>query len=169
MSLITPASGETLSLVSYLDRVEGPVVIILERAGRSGVAPMRALSELERSLAAATAIVICLLVLAATFVRNRYAALLALPALSFPWIVFADIRRWLQPVVTGLSEAAGEADSRVLIIGRTNLGTTVVEMGPGGGLFLAVASSVAILAGLWLHRRAYRTRPGELEPGADHR
>ena len=161
---LTPAGGEPLRLVSFLDHVEGPVDGVLAQAGKSGEAPLRQLVKLERSLAVATATVVSLLVVAAIFVRNRYAALLSLPALSFPWIVVADTRRWLQQIAGGLSEAAGEAPPRAFLLGRTTFGSTVLEMRPGSGLFLAMASSLVVVAGLWFHRRAYRERPEAREP-----
>jgi hypothetical protein len=166
MSLTTAAPEKDLRLVSYLDHVEGPVDAVLTHAGRGSATQLRELSELERSLAVATATVICLLVVAATFVRNRWAALLSLPALAFPLVVVADTRRWLQPIVSGLYEGAGTEPPQGAFFGRLVLGGTVVETQPGLGLFLALAASIAVVGGLWLHRRAYKPLLDELARAA---
>ena len=135
--LVTASHPAGLQLVSYLHRVEGPLDDVLAGGAAARDARLRELSELERSLLVATATVISLLVVAATFVHNRWAALLALPAFVFPVIVVADTARWLQAIVRG-------ADARVL------------ETRPGAGLLLAAAASAAVVGGLWLHRRAYK-------------
>lgn len=162
MSMATPSHPAGLDLVSYLDHIEGPLETVLASAGRSTDARLRELSELERSLAVATATVICLLVVAATFVHNRWAALLSLPALAFPVIVVADTARWLRPIVSALSAAAGASGPppTVLLFGRIAWGETVLETRPGAGLFLATAASITVIGGLWLHRRAYKPGVG---------
>jgi hypothetical protein len=129
-----PPPTNKLELVFYLGHVEGPVADVLQNAHRLDDGSLRGLSQLERSLPIAGATVICLLLLAATLVRNRWAALLALPSLAFPWVVLADMRRWMRPVVRD----------------------SIVDTSPGSGLLLAAAASVAVLVGLWLHRRAYK-------------
>lgn len=153
MSLSTPAHAGGLRLVSYLDHVEGPLDAVLASVEGSRDARLRELSELERSLALATATVICLLVVAATFVRNRWAALLSLPALAFPVIVVADTARWLRPIVDSLAPATVP---REVLFGRIALSGAVLETRPGIGLILATAASLAAIGGLWLHRRAYK-------------
>ncbi len=149
--VVTASQPAGLQLVSYLGHVEGPLDAVLAGGAASRDARLRELSELERSLLVATATVICLLVVAATFVHNRWAALLALPAWVFPVIVVADTARWLQGIVSGA-------------------GARVVETRPGSGLLLAATASAAVVGGLWLHRRAYKPprdaeRAGDLDAG----
>jgi hypothetical protein len=97
-------------------------------------------------------------VIAATFVHNRWAAMLALPALCFPGIVMADTARWLKPIVEGLAAAAGATVPwpSVPWWGRLALNGTVLQIHPGTGLALAGIASLVVAAGLWLHRRAYK-------------
>jgi hypothetical protein len=159
--LVTPARADALRLVSYLGHVDGPVETILATAGVHGPAPLLSLSRLERSLALATGAVICLLVIGATLVRNRWAALLALPALCFPLIVLADTARWLEPILTGLVAASSTPAVPVPLFGRLALDRMVLEIRPGSGLVLATLAAIAVLAGLWLHRDAYKSRAAD--------
>lgn len=153
-----------LELHAYLGSVHGPVGAVLAAAGRSGEAPLRDLSELERSLVVATATVVCFLLLAATLVRNRWAALVSLPALVFPFIVMADTARWLRPVLHGLCAGAGGIAVPTRFPFQTlACGGTVLETRAGSGLILATLAAVVVVVGLALHRRAYRRRPAEPE------
>jgi hypothetical protein len=161
--LITPDHPAGLRLSSYLGRVEGPVELVLEAVGLHGPASLLALSELERSLALAAATVMCLLLVAATFVHNRWAALLALPALVFPVIVIADTGRWMQPIVSSVTATAGSptAMAPFPLWGSLAGDGLALDIRPAGGLLLAIAASLTVLVGLWLHRRAYKKGSGE--------
>lgn len=166
MTLVTPAQPGGLRLVSYLGHLEGPLDVVLASAGTASHARLQELAELERSLAVATVTVICLLVIAATFVHSRWAALLSLPALCFPMIVIADTAQWLRSIVGGIIAASGSpADPPALpLFGRLALAGVSLETRPGAGLVLAAAASVTVLAGLWLHRNAYK--PHQRDPPA---
>ncbi len=161
--LVTPAQPGGLRLVSYLGHLDGPVEPVLAAAGVRTALPLSSLSKLERSLLLATGTVICLLLIAATFVHNRWAALLALPAFCFPAIVMADTARWLRPTLEGLAAAAGApADApSCLPFGRLALDRLALAVQPGAGLLLATAASGTVIVGLWLHRHAYKPRPGD--------
>ncbi|HEV8629456.1 MAG TPA: hypothetical protein VGV61_03995 [Thermoanaerobaculia bacterium] len=157
LTLVTRAHPDELRLVAYLGHLDGALEPVLVAAGGRSDDPVLSLSELERSLAVAMATVICLLLIAATFVHNRWAALLTLPALCFPAIVMADTARWLRPIVNGLAAAAGApaAPSSLSLFGRLAMDGIALEIRPASGLVLATAASITVLAGLWLHRRAY--------------
>jgi hypothetical protein len=140
LTLVSTEHPSGVRLQSYLGHLEGEVEAVLALAGGPGAMRLRDLAKLERSLAVATVTVVSLLVLAATFVHNRWAVLLALPAIAFPVIVVADTRQWLRSLAQGGAELT--------------LRTEV-----GGGLLLAGAASLTVIAGLWLHRHAYRATP----------
>jgi len=158
LTLVTPSHPSGLRLVSYLAHVEGPLDAVLESAGRPIAARRQALTQLERSLVAATVTVICLLVVSATLVRSRWAALLSFPALCFPMIAVADTSRWLDSMAAGVSATQGAlpAAAPLLPFGILAGGGVLLETRPGAGLLLAVAASVTVVVGLWLHRKAYR-------------
>jgi len=169
MTLVTPADPAGLRLISYLGHLEGPLDTVLASAGRARAARLRELSELERSLAVATVTVICLLVVAATFVHNRWAALLSLPALAFPVIVIADMAGWLHSIVAGISAASGSlrAPPALPLFGRLAIDGVSLETRPGAGLLVAAAASLAVIAGLWLHRSAYKPVDSLVDPGEE--
>lgn len=168
LTLVTRSEPDALRLVAYLDRVEGPLEQVLSAAGSPSDGPLAALSELERSLALATGAVISLLVIAAVFVHNRWAALLALPAFCFPAIAVADTARWLKPILDGLAAEAGVPAGALswAAFGRLASDGMTLEIRAGTGLWIAVLASVAVAAGLWLHRRAYKPGAGGESAGA---
>jgi copper chaperone NosL len=162
LDLVAVEGSAGLRLVSYLDHLEGPLEQVLAQARKPLDAQLRDLSKLEQSLGVATTTVICLLVAAAAFVRNRWAALLTLPAVVFPLIAIADTYRWLGPIVAGVAESAGEGAARSVLFGRRSFGATVLDLRPGWGLYLAIASALTVVVGLWLHWWSYgrgRGRP----------
>ena len=163
LTLVVDDHPEEVRLVSYLAHVEGPLEMLLAGTGKPGAAGLKELSLLERSLAVATVTVISLLVVAATFVRNRWAAMLSLPALCFPLIVVADSARWLRSMVAAIAVTpdALPPPSPLALFGRLALGGVSLETRPGSGLFLALAASLTVVAGLWLHRGAYRVPSGD--------
>jgi hypothetical protein len=166
LTLVTSSEPEALRLVAFLDRVEGPLERVLAASGSPSDGPLAALSQLERSLALATGAVISLLVIAAVFVRNRWAALLALPAFCFPAIAVADTARWLRPILGGLAAEAGAPAAALpwAAFGRLAVGGTTLEIRAGAGLWIAIGASFTVAAGLWLHRRAYK--PGLADESA---
>jgi copper chaperone NosL len=170
LTLVAADHPQGLRLVSYLAHIEGPLDVVLASAGRPAAAGLQELSQLERSLAAATVTVICLLVVAATFVHSRWAALLSLPALCFPLIVIADSARWLGTMVAGISGTSGPLPSLspLALFGRLVKGGVSLETRPGAGLILAVAASLTVIAGLWLHRNAYRVPSDDRELEQPH-
>jgi len=167
LTLVSPEHSGGLRLAFFLSRVEGPLPAVLATAGSPHGERLRELSELERSLAVATVTVICLLVVAATMVRNRWAALLSLPALAFPFIVVADSTTWLGTLVDAIATATGSPHppTGLALFGRLAMAEVSLETHPGAGLVLAAAASLAVLGGLWLHRRAYKA--ADLEPADD--
>jgi hypothetical protein len=125
-----------------------------------GMRPLAEAAQFERSISIIGVVVLALLVLAAVFVHSRWAALLALPALLFPLIFLADLQFWLANFGQNLDPTAPLSSSvdpfipPVLFTGRiAQFSTTAV---PAAGLWLAIAASALILAGLYFHRRAYK-------------
>lgn len=56
-----------------------------------GMRPLHEAAQLERSIAIHSIVGLTLLCLAATVVHTRWAALLAAPAFSFPFVFLADL------------------------------------------------------------------------------
>jgi hypothetical protein len=160
LTLNAPQYPAGLSVQAFLNRVEGDVSEIDGLNHYIGMRPLAEAAQFERSISVIGVGVLVLLVLAAVFVHNRWAALLALPALLFPLIFLADLQFWLANFGQNLDPTAPLSSSvkpftpPVLFTGRiAQFSTTAV---PGPGLWLAIAASILILIGLYFHRRAYK-------------
>jgi hypothetical protein len=160
LTLNAPQYPAGLSVDAFLNRVEGDVSEIDGLNHYIGMRPLAEAAQFERSISIIGVAVLVLLVLAAVFVHNRWAALLALPALLFPLIFLADLQFWLANFGQNLDPTAPLSSSvkpftpPVLFTGRiAQFSTTAV---PGPGLWLAIIASILILAGLYFHRRAYK-------------
>ena len=160
MTLLAPQYPGGLHVEAYLNHVEGDVREIDGLNHYIGMRPLGEAAKLERSMSIAAIAVIALLVVAAIYIHNRWAALLTLPALLFPAVFLADMHYWLRHFGTNLDPAAplsSSIDAFVPpVLGRGVVGQFATVAAPGSGLVLAALASVAILGGLWLHRRAYK-------------
>ena len=160
MTLLAPQYPGGLHVSAHLDRLEGDVREIDGLNHYIGMRPLGEAAVLERSMSIAAVAVIALLVLAAVFIHNRYAALLALPAFAFPIGFLADLQYWLQHFGTNLDPKAPLSSSIdpfvPPVLGRGTVGQFATVAVPGTGLWLAFGASLLILVGLWLHRRAYK-------------
>lgn len=173
LTLNAPQYPAGLSVQAFLDRVEGDVREIDGLNHYIGMRPLSEAASFEKSISILGTVVVALLILAAVFVHNRWAALLALPALLFPVIFLADLQFWLANFGQNLDPAAPLSSSvkpfipPVLLTGHiAQFSTTAV---PGPGLWLALVASGLILAGLFFHRRAYKPLVEAAEKSSEER
>ena len=151
MTLRAPQYPGGLRVDAYLNHLEGDVREVDGLNHYIGMRPLGEAAKLERSLSIAALVVVALLVVAAIYIHNRWAALLTLPALLFPAVFLADMRYWLQaPLSSSIQPFVPP------VLGRGVVGQFATVAAPGSGLVMAAVASLAILAGLWLHRRAYK-------------
>jgi hypothetical protein len=160
LTLNAPQYPAGLSVEAFLNRLEGDVGEIDGLNHYIGMRPLGEAASFEKSISVLGTVVVALLILAAVFVHNRWAALLALPALLFPVIFLADLQFWLANFGQNLDPTAPLSSSvkpfvpPVLFTGHiAQFSTTAV---PGPGLWLAILASILILVGLVFHRRAYK-------------
>jgi hypothetical protein len=160
LTLNAPQYPAGLSVEAFLNRLEGDVSEIDGLNHYIGMRPLGEAASFEKSISVLGTVVVALLILAAVFVHNRWAALLALPALLFPVIFLADLQFWLANFGQNLDPAAPLSSSvkpfvpPVLFTGHiAQFSTTAV---PGPGLWLAIVASILILVGLYFHRKAYK-------------
>jgi hypothetical protein len=160
MTLLAPQYPGGLHVRAYLDRLTGDVREIDGLNHYIGMRPLGEAAQLERSLAVAAVAAIALLVMAAIFIHNRWAALLALPALLFPVGFLGDLYYWLRSFGTHLDPRAPLSSAIKPfvppVLGHGTVGQFSTVALPDTGLWLAFAASALILVGLWLHRRAYK-------------
>jgi hypothetical protein len=145
------------SVVGFLDHVEGPVDSLPE----PGAPPELRRPPASPARRAATLAVIgslSLLVVAAAFVRNRWAAVLSLPSLMFPLLALADVACWQLPILEGMLSTEGVADTELprFLFGDVAVGDATFLTRPRAGLLVYLAAVAFVIVGLFLHRRAYK-------------
>lgn len=160
LTLQAPQYPGGLTVTVALQKVTGDVSEVDELNHYIGMAPLGSAARIERHMAVAGLVTLVLLVLAATLIHNRLAALLALPALLFPLIFLGDLGWWLRYCGTHLdphaplSHAIKPFAPPVLGIGTVGQFHTVASVDTG--FMLAALASLLVLVALVFHRRAFR-------------
>ncbi|HMQ14607.1 MAG TPA: nitrous oxide reductase family maturation protein NosD [Phycisphaerae bacterium] len=160
MTLHAPQYPKGLHVRAYLSHLEGDVREIDGLNHYIGMRPLQEAAQLERTTSCMLIGVLALLLVAGVFIHNRWAGVLALPALLFPLGFLADLQFWLAHFGTNLDPRAALSSSvkpfvpPVLGTGVIGQFRTVASVGPG--FWLATAASVVLIAALWSHRRAYK-------------
>jgi hypothetical protein len=160
LTLHAPQYPKGLTVRAYLTHLTGDTQEINELNHYIGMMPLELGGQIERSTAVAALIGVALLLLLASLIHTRWAALLALPALLFPLVFLIDLQGWLYYCGHHLDKKAALSSSikpftpHVLGLGRVGQFKTVAMTEQG--FWLAVAAAVIVLVGLWFHRRAYK-------------
>jgi hypothetical protein len=160
LTLHAPQYPKGLAVQAYVNRIGGAVSEIDGLNHYIGMRPLGEAASFEKTISVYGIIGVALLILAAVFVHNWWAALLTLPALGLPVIFLADLQFWLWNFGTNLDPTAALSSSvkpfvpRVL--GPSKIAQFSTTAMPGAGLWLAFLASALILVGLYFHRRAYK-------------
>jgi hypothetical protein len=91
LTLHAPQYPKGLHVELYVNRVTGDVAEIDGLNHYIGMAPLAEAARWERSVSLVAGSVLALLLVAAIVVHNRWAALLALPAIVYPAVFLADL------------------------------------------------------------------------------
>jgi hypothetical protein len=160
MTMEAPQYPQGLTVDVYVNQLEGDMREIDELNHYLGMPPLDEGGRFERSISIISLTVIGLLLVAGVFVHNKWAAVLAIPALLFPLLFVADL--WWILYRYGHSIDPNSALGGAIepftppIIGRG----TVAQFATVGqfemGFYLAVAAVFVVLVGLWFHRAAYK-------------
>ena len=160
MRLLAPQYPGGLEVQVYVNRLTGDVREIDGLNHYIGMRPLGEAAQLERSLSIFIIVVLSLLIIAAIYVHNQWAALLSLPAVLFPVIFLADMYYWLRNFGLNLDPKAplsGAIEPFVPpILGEGVVGQFKTIASLDSGFYLAGLASVLILVGLYFHRRAYK-------------
>jgi hypothetical protein len=160
LTLHAPQYPKGLTVQAYVNRLSGDVDEIDGLNHYIGMRPLDEAASFERQISIIGIVGVSLLILAAVLVHNRWAALLALPALLLPVIFLADLQFWLANFGQNLDPTAPLSSSVKPFIPPV-LGEGVIAQFrtvsvPAAGLWLAFGASALILVGLYFHRRAYK-------------
>jgi len=160
MTMKAPQYPKGLRVDVYVNRLEGDVREIDELNHYLGMPPLDEGGRLERSLSVFAIVVMGLLLIAGVFVHNRWAGILALPALGFPLVFLADLYWILYQYGHSIdpTSALGGAIKPFTppILGEGAVGQFGTVAHFEIGLFLALAAVGVVLIGLWFHRAAYK-------------
>lgn len=160
LTLLAPQYPKGLHVIAYVNNLQGDVQEIDGLNHYIGMRPLNEAATFERSISIIGIAGLALLILAAVFVHNWWAALLTLPALGLPVIFLADLQYWLANFGQNLDPHAPLSSSVKPFVPRVLGRSKIAQFGtwaePQMGLWLAVAASVIILIGLYFHRRAYK-------------
>lgn len=160
MTLKAPQYPGGLSVQVFINRMTGDVNEIDGLNHYIGMRPLTEAAQLERSLSMVAVVVLILLVLAAVYVHSPWAALLALPAILWPFIFIGDMYFWMRNFGMNLDPTAPLSSSikpfvpPILGTGKVGQFETIASFEIG--LWLAFLASGLIIAGLYFQRRAYK-------------
>jgi len=160
ITMTAPQYPKGLTVDVYVNHLEGDMQEIDGLNHYLGMPPLDEGGRFERQISVAALAVLGFLLIAATFVHNKWAAILSIPALLWPVIFLADL--WLILYRYGHSidpeSALGSAiepfTPPLLGVGKIAQFGTIAELQIG--FYLAIAAVVVILIGLWFHRAAYK-------------
>ena len=160
MTLHAPQYPAGLSVEVFVNRMTGDVAEIDGLNHYIGMRPLGEAAQLERAMSIMAVVFLVLLVLAAIYVHSPWAALLALPAILWPFIFLADMYYWMRNFGMNLDPTAPLSSSikpfvpPILGSGMVGQFETVATFQIG--LWLAFLAVGLILAGLYYQRRAYK-------------
>ncbi len=160
LTLHAPQYPKGLVVTAYVNHLAGDVKEIDGLNHYIGMRPLGEAATFERSISVIGIVVLALLIVAAVYIHNRWAALLALPAMLMPAIFLLDLQYWLANFGQNLDPHAPLSSSIKPfvppVLGEGKIAQFRTVAAPELGLWLACAASVVILVGLWFHRRAYK-------------
>jgi hypothetical protein len=160
MTMIAPQYPDGLTVQVYVNRLEGDMQEVDSLNHYLGMPPLDEGGQLERSISIYGIIAIGLLLIATVFIHNQWAGVLAIPALTYPFVFLADLW-WI------LYQYGHSIDPESALGGAVEPFTPPV-LGTGGiaqfattsrleiGMVFVIASVIVMLIGLWFHRAAYK-------------
>jgi hypothetical protein len=160
MTMEAPQYPEGLRVNVFLNHLEGDMREIDGLNHYLGMPPLDEGGRFERSISIASIVVIGLLLVAGVFIHNWWAAILAIPALTFPIIFLADL--WFILYRYGHSIDPASALGGAIepftppILGRGVVAQFATVARFEIGFYLALAAVAVVAVALWFHRAAYK-------------
>jgi hypothetical protein len=160
LRMTAPQYPKGLKVDVYVNHLDGDVREIDALNHYLGMPSLDEGGQLERSISVAAVIALGLLLTGGVFVHNRWAALLAVPAIAYP-VIFVG-RLWLILYEYGHSiDPQSPLGSAIKPFTPPIIGTGAIgQFGTFArfeiGFYLVVLAVLIVLAGLWFHRAAYK-------------
>jgi copper chaperone NosL len=158
MRLNAPQYPSGLYVTVYVNHMTGDIQEIDGLNHYIGMAPLEHAAQLERSLAPIALTVIVLMIIGLAFIHSRWLAILAIPAMTFPFVFLADMWIWLWYYGNNLDPTVALSSSikpfTPALIGTGHVGqfSTTAVLQPGW--YLALLAAILTAVALILRRRA---------------
>jgi len=160
MTLHAPQYPGGLHVQLYVNKMGGDVQEIDGLNHYIGMPKLEEAGKLERSFSLLAVGALALLLMAAVFIHNQWAAVLTLPALLYPIGFLVDLFYWLYSFGHNLDPTAPLSSSikpfTPTILGEGTVGQFKTTAMVDTGFYLAILASLIILVGLYFHRAAYK-------------
>lgn len=160
MELVAPQYPDGLFLTAHVSHLSGDVREIDGLNHYIGMRPLGEAAAFERAAGVWMIIAMFLLVEGAAHVHSRWAALLAVPAITFPAVFIADLYFWMRTFGLNLDPdaplSAAVKPFVPTVVGEGGIGQFKTYATLGWGYWLAVGAAVLTIVGFYFHRRAYR-------------
>jgi len=153
--LNAPQYPNGLFVIVYVNHMEGDVREVDGLNHYIGMAPLEQAANIERSLAPIAMAIIALMIISVAFIHSKWFAMLAIPAMLFPFIFLADMWVWLWYYGNHLDPTAALSSAikpfTPAILGTGVVGQFSTTAALQIGWYLALLA--AILSGIGLHYR----------------
>lgn len=159
LTLFAPQYPEGLKAVIYVNRAAGDIQELDILNHYIGMKSMKEAAPLERSLSIFLIAGIILLVVASIYVHSPIALFLTIPAILYPAFFLGVLYFWLRNFGMNLDQNAPINSIKPFappILGDSTIANFKTTATWEIGLFLSIAASIIIIAGLYFHRKAYK-------------
>lgn len=157
LTLHAPQYPGGLEATIYTQQVAGDISEIDGLNHYIGMMKLSDAARIERRLAPIALPLLALLALAAAFLRPRWAALLALPLVTFPPVFALDLYYWLYRAGHELDRTAALSSSirpfTPTLLGTGRVGQFATTATFDVGFYLSVLAALAALAGIIVRLR----------------
>jgi len=160
LTLMAPQYPQGLRMEAYVNHVAGDVDEIDGLNHYIGMRSLKEAAELERSLSILMIGAIVLLLIGSIYTHSPFALFFTVPAILYPILFLGDLYFWMHDFGMHLDPHAPLSNAVKPfvppIIGEGFVGQFRTIASWQIGLFLSIAASVLIIAGLYYHRKAYK-------------
>lgn len=160
LELVAPQYPDGLVIDVYVNEMAGDVGELESLNHYVGLPGFDEGAVVERQIAVAGIVALVGLLVAGFFIHTRWVLLFTIPAALFPVVFLADLQYWLYRYGHDLDPAAPFANAvgefTPPVLGPAEIAQFDTMAFPLTGLWMSIAATVLIAAGLWEHRRAYK-------------
>jgi hypothetical protein len=160
LTLNAPQYPGGLHVHVYVNKMVGDVAEIDGLNHYIGMRPLDEAAQLERRISIPVLVAFALLIVAASFIRRRWAFLLVIPALVFPIVFMVDLWYWMRLFGQNLDPTAALSSS-IKPFTPTVLGTGIIAQFStvarlDQGFYMAMLANLLVAVAFVIRRRETR-------------